>query len=328
MGRSWSVPVYILNGHFPDVFPADEDPVPLDGDPHPEHPPMVFGPNPQLVNWQNEQNGAAPNLGAFGGGLNQGHLIIHHVIAQPEQDNEDGEDNLNGMQIDADEPQPLHPQQQINALQDPPDVMDLDLSGSSMQFLRANGPDIVLDDVFQALSNDNSSSSSLSDATSMNENMLRFLVAQNRCAELTIFHRRGLPSSTLSTESPTIRNTISFRPILIDREVATAVGPEQFTPGLELVTWKPCFPTALLQLWPVITSILMRKRAAQSVVASERSMEESPLQAHPRSVCSSAQGALKSVERERQNQVLSRSQKRPQAQPWQYWMVASEGALA
>lgn len=24
MGRSWSVPVYILNGHFPDAFPADE----------------------------------------------------------------------------------------------------------------------------------------------------------------------------------------------------------------------------------------------------------------------------------------------------------------
>jgi hypothetical protein len=70
MGRSWSVPVYILNGHFPDVFQADEDPVPLDGEPHPEHPPVVFSPNPQPANWQNEQNGATPNLGAFGGGLN------------------------------------------------------------------------------------------------------------------------------------------------------------------------------------------------------------------------------------------------------------------
>jgi hypothetical protein len=267
MGRSWSVPVYILNGPFPDVFPADEDPIPLDGDPHTEHPPMVFGPNPQPANWQNEQNGAASNLGVFGGGLNQGHPIIHHVIAQPEQDNAVGQDNLNSMQIDVDEPQPPHPQQQNNALQDPPDVMDLDLSGSSMQFLRANGTDIALDDVFQALSDDNSSSSSSSDATSMDESMLRFLVVQNRCAELTIFHRRGLPSSALSTESPTIRNTISFRPILIDREVTTAVGPEQFTSGLELVPWKPCFPVALLQLWLVITSILMRKRVAQSAVA-------------------------------------------------------------
>jgi hypothetical protein len=152
------------------------------------------------------------------------------------------------MQINAEEPQPLPPQQQINALQDRPDVMDLDLSGSSMQFHRANGPDIALDDAFQALSDDNSSSSSSSDATSMDENMLRFLVAQNHCAELTIFHRRGLPSSTLLTESPTIRNTISFRPFLIDREVAAVVGPDQFTSGLELVPWKPCFPAALLQL--------------------------------------------------------------------------------
>jgi hypothetical protein len=55
--------------------------------------------------------------------------------------------------------------------------MDLDLSGSSMQFLRANGPYIALDDVFQALSDDNSSSSYSSDATSMDENMLRFMVS-------------------------------------------------------------------------------------------------------------------------------------------------------
>jgi hypothetical protein len=44
-GRSWAVPVYILNGHFPDAFPADEDPVPIDGEPHPEHPPIVLGPH-------------------------------------------------------------------------------------------------------------------------------------------------------------------------------------------------------------------------------------------------------------------------------------------
>jgi hypothetical protein len=54
MGRSWSVSVYILNGHFPDVLPVDEDLVPLDAEPYPEHPPMVFGPNPQPVNWKNE----------------------------------------------------------------------------------------------------------------------------------------------------------------------------------------------------------------------------------------------------------------------------------
>ena len=36
-GRSWSVPVFILNGQFPDAFPQNEDPVPFDGNPHPVH---------------------------------------------------------------------------------------------------------------------------------------------------------------------------------------------------------------------------------------------------------------------------------------------------
>jgi hypothetical protein len=53
-GRSWTVPVYILNGHFPDAFPADENPVPIDGEPHPEHPPVVMGPNPNDPNWEEE----------------------------------------------------------------------------------------------------------------------------------------------------------------------------------------------------------------------------------------------------------------------------------
>ena len=36
-GRYWSVPTYILDGHFPDIFPPDEDHVPTDGNPHPLH---------------------------------------------------------------------------------------------------------------------------------------------------------------------------------------------------------------------------------------------------------------------------------------------------
>lgn len=55
MGRSWSVPIYILNGHFPDAFHADEDPVPFDGEPHPEHGPVVLGPHPIAPDWQGEQ---------------------------------------------------------------------------------------------------------------------------------------------------------------------------------------------------------------------------------------------------------------------------------
>ena len=51
-GCSWSAPVYIIGGHFPDGFPQEEDPVPADGLPHSAHghavhvnqniPPRVF----------------------------------------------------------------------------------------------------------------------------------------------------------------------------------------------------------------------------------------------------------------------------------------------
>ena len=80
VGRSWAVPVYILNGNFPDAFPAEEDPVPFDGEAHPEHPPVVLGPNVQEPNWKNEHNGAAPDIDVFGGNP--------HPQPHPVQENE------------------------------------------------------------------------------------------------------------------------------------------------------------------------------------------------------------------------------------------------
>ena len=77
MGRSWTVPVYILNGHFPDAFPAEEDPVPFDGEPHSEHGPVVLGPHPQAPNWQAEQQGAAGNLGVFCGNPHPDAFNLH-----------------------------------------------------------------------------------------------------------------------------------------------------------------------------------------------------------------------------------------------------------
>jgi hypothetical protein len=53
------------------------------------------------------------------------------------------------------------------------DVLDLDMSRSSMQFLRANGPNIDLNEVFRGIDSDGNSSSS-SDATSFDEEMLIF----------------------------------------------------------------------------------------------------------------------------------------------------------
>jgi hypothetical protein len=66
-GHSWAVPVYILNGHIPDAFPADEDPVPIDGEPHPEHPPIALGPHQIDPNCEEEQQGTTQILGVFGG---------------------------------------------------------------------------------------------------------------------------------------------------------------------------------------------------------------------------------------------------------------------
>ena len=115
--------------------------------------------------------------------------------------------------------------------------VDLDLSGSSMEFLRANGPDIAIDEVFGGIQSDGSSSSS--DASSpLNEDMIRFIVAQNHCATITIFHRRGIPSSD--------SQSISFKPILVDSELLTSQPTPQsadsssgsWVPtGLEIVPW-------------------------------------------------------------------------------------------
>jgi hypothetical protein len=47
MGRSWTVPTFILGGHLPDVMSADEDPIPRDGNPHPAHGARMVG-NPNI----------------------------------------------------------------------------------------------------------------------------------------------------------------------------------------------------------------------------------------------------------------------------------------
>ena len=63
-GRSWSVPVFILNGQFPDIFPQDEDPVPFDGNPHPGNG-FVNDANPNAPQgWQHELHGIAQQVQA------------------------------------------------------------------------------------------------------------------------------------------------------------------------------------------------------------------------------------------------------------------------
>ena len=59
-GRSWSIPMFLLSGQFPDVFLPDEDPVPADGNPHPDQ--GEVGNVNLNVNqmWQHDLVGIAP----------------------------------------------------------------------------------------------------------------------------------------------------------------------------------------------------------------------------------------------------------------------------
>jgi hypothetical protein len=94
--------------------------------------------------------------------------------------------------------QPQHENQPLEHPAVPQDLIDVDLSGSSMRFLQATGPDIALEDVFNGLASDDNSSSSSSDATSaMDEDYARFLAAQSHCATISIFHRRGIQAMSL-----------------------------------------------------------------------------------------------------------------------------------
>jgi hypothetical protein len=94
--------VYILNGNFLDAFPANEDPVPFDSEPHPEHGPVVLGHNHLDPNWQNEHQGAAHNLGLFGGNPHPGQFH-HHQVNQNQQ---------NGQTQEQDNPEEADPMEE------------------------------------------------------------------------------------------------------------------------------------------------------------------------------------------------------------------------
>ena len=239
-GRSWAVPVYILNGRFPDVFPADEDPVAFDGEPHPEHPLIVIGHQAQEPNWEDEQNGVAPNIRVFGGNPHPqpGPNNAPQQAGQNAQNAEDNNMQDDDMDVDEEmeapdddpwpewnpavfvannqqEQVPQHPNLPQPNL--PPHLMDLDLSSSTMSFLRASGPDIPLEDVFQDLQSDSGSSTS-SDASSVQvEDHARFLAARSHCATISLFHRKGIPSASLpNLGGPTQRSSFAIRPIIIE----------------------------------------------------------------------------------------------------------------
>ena len=262
MGRSWSVPVYILDGHFPDVFPGDEDPVAFDGEPHPEHPPVVMGPNPQDPNWELEQQGAAGNLGMFGGNphpvppleLQQlqfqqaaGDVAMADAVNDGDQEeaNEEVDEEFeadgwnpwepavfvgdNGLPAQQQQPQPGIQQDQLN----------LEHSGSSVSFVRGSGSDISLDmdEVLHDVVFDNGYFEPTAE-----EEADAFLQAVIRiCATKSLLHRNSLPSGGIYAYP-----AYSGPPFVIAKETL-ALAKERSMPkivhsvddNMQMVLWKP-----------------------------------------------------------------------------------------
>lgn len=55
VGRSWTVPVYVLNTHFADQIPDDEvPPPPNNGNPHPHEGPVLLEEPEQVAQWADE----------------------------------------------------------------------------------------------------------------------------------------------------------------------------------------------------------------------------------------------------------------------------------
>lgn len=130
--------------------------------------------------------------------------------------------------------------------------MDLDLSGSSMSFLRAEGPDISVEEVWQDIQPRSSSSSSDASSAQQVEDRARFIALQAYCANISTFHRKGLPS-TMNTGAS---STLIMKPICFERELIQA----PIVTGLEIVPWCPVHHAIALQLWPNI--VAARRHAA------------------------------------------------------------------
>jgi hypothetical protein len=109
-------------------------------------------------NWEEEQNGVVNNLSVFG--ANPHHDALYKIHLNVTEQLADANPKIDGQVEDIDEdkedpwpewnpaiPVVTEPQQPPQHLVVPQYFIDLDLSSSSMSFLRASGPDISLDEV-------------------------------------------------------------------------------------------------------------------------------------------------------------------------------------
>jgi hypothetical protein len=137
------------------------------------------------------------------------------------------------------------------------------MSGSSLRFLRATGVDIALEDVFNGIQSDSSSSSSSDASSPLDESLARFLATQSHCATISLFHRRDTPS-TSNSPAPLFRTFQIDRSLLETQpqmmQASHLVEQHSTVSGLEIVPWQPCYPALLLDLLPDILNAAKRRR--------------------------------------------------------------------
>ncbi|CAN6328775.1 unnamed protein product [Urochloa humidicola] len=254
-GRSWTAPVYIIGGQSPDVFPGDEDPVPVDGNPHPVHGHIAHA-NPDVnPNWLHDLNGVA-NAVLFDHGVNQNQMQEAVEELAPNQIVEDADDawpewdaNIN---VQGQAPQvPQHPDQ-------PQDSISFDQSGSTASYLRANGPDIHLsvEMIRKGQLGSGSSSSSSSEISSLPQvgegmeghsmNLSVFWPAFDQPSIWASSNERG---STIEA-SYNIPAPISLKrnwSAAFERGSSSKSGTEDLSKAI--VVYQPVLDAVLLQIW-------------------------------------------------------------------------------
>ncbi|CAO2150252.1 unnamed protein product [Urochloa humidicola] len=238
-GCSWSVPVYILGGHFPDAFPQDEDPVPADGNPHPMHGNVNQG-NPNIFhNWQHDMAGAAQAVHEDAGVNNEQMQEVQHEIG-------------NSVQVDEGWPEwePMHQDDDVLAWDNPEDdvqqeSLSFDQSGSTAEYLRANGPDITLtiEDVLKGRMVDSSSlsSSSSDEATSAATAVPRRSSLSFRISEESAFTRLVMPDIPRPLSLP-----ICIQQVSLNRSQETNHHEES---PLAIIPYQPSLHAVLIQIW-------------------------------------------------------------------------------
>lgn len=252
MGRSWSVPVFILNGHFPDDFPPEEDPVPFDGNPHPAHD-LVHNANSNAPqDWQHDLHGAANAVhNDFGLNADQMADIQNDLL-----ENDDAGVNLNN---DWD---PWPEENQADNAAQLADLIDedqqqesisFDQSGSSAHYLRAHGPDITLtvEDVLVGKFRDSGSSSSSSEASSSEMSAQMVQPSNFYQLEALAFQKLLLSLPATLLQLPIILERVDLSALSassISESLATENSAFDVNP-LAIVPYQPSLHAVLISLW-------------------------------------------------------------------------------